>query len=328
VSSEPPIRDVAALTLCPESRANGIKMLDQILIIITTRIRRLDFCFKLALMCFIIMFGRAVLLLLLTDNTTKSQVIPWFLCISSMLGIGLDIVVWQKIQHSDFGRRIANFSEASVPEVLQNLIADYADDVTRTFSKAGTVPSSLFESHFAILLFSKEAEVRGWVRSKDGKSQSKEIYAVASRADERLVDVSPVQTTIEAIKPLPVAFVAPPYKGCDGSNEPNNLNENHDHQWLVGGSRREYEVSRNTALSAEPPRIRDWKAFVLDGGRYELRRGGQSRAVGMAVREIQTQLKETFGDDLSPNRKPSSALIKRMLSAGKANAQLRKHFAR
>jgi hypothetical protein len=328
VSSEPPIRDVAALTLCPESRANGIKMLDQILIIITKRIKRLDICFKLALLCFIIMLGIAVLWLLLTDNTSKSQVTPWFLCISSMLGIGLDIVVWQKIQHSDFGRRIANFSEANIPEALQNLIADYSDDVTRTFSKTGTVPSSLFASHFAVLLFSNESEARGWVRSKDGKSQSKEIYAAASRVGERLLDVSPVQTTIDAIKSVPVAFVAPLYKGCDGSNEPNNLNENHDHQWLVGGSRSEYEVSRNAALSEEPPRIRDWKTFVLDGGRYELRRGGQARSVGMAVREIQGQLKTTFGDDLSPNRKPSDALIKRMLSTGKANAPLRKHFVR
>jgi hypothetical protein len=327
VNSEPPIRDVAALTLCPESRANGIKMLDQILIIITKRIRRLDICFKLALLCFIIMFGVAVLWLLLTDNTSKSQVAPWFLCISSMLGIGLDMVVWQKIQHSDFGRRIANFHQKCVPVALQNLIAGYARGDTRTYSKSGTVPNEIFSSHWAILLFSADAEVRGWVRSNNAKRETKEIYAARSEAVEKALNEQPTQFQFKSEENIPAKLIPQHYKNCDGSNEPENRNENPEHGYLVGCSREQYEAARDSAFAHLTSRKFAWHCFILDGARYELRHGGQKGAVADAIREIRMELIRVFDSDKSPNGADPQKLFEALLYKTERNLELRKHFA-
>ena len=180
-----PIRDEAALILCPESRADGIALLDQLIATISHKISVLDLCFKFVLLTLIFTAGFAVLWLYLTDNTSKSQTLPWALCILSVVGIAVQFTVWYKIQHSELGRKLAMLQGDIVPENLKNLISAYAADVKRAETKIGTVPSGLFASHWAILLFSSNTEMRGWVRSRDGKRESEGNICGQQRSKRR-----------------------------------------------------------------------------------------------------------------------------------------------
>ncbi len=323
-----PIRDEAALILCSASRADGIVVLDRLVNEISKPIRVLDMIFKLALTVLIVAAGLTMLYLAVTDHSPNSAPTAWFLFATSITMIGIEFVVWQKIQHNKFGLRLARLKSHSIPEALQKLILQYAGEDKRVFTKSGTVPSGIFASHWAILLFSKESEVRGCVRSKNGKCESSEMYSSGLMVKQTRLLSQPLVHNSEAKTPDYVSIASPHYKNCDGNNEPENNNSNPDHQWLVGTTRDEYEKSRARAFGHEPPIIQEWKSFVLDGGRFELRSGGQTKAMALAVREIQKELGRRFGSDLTPHGKNSSASIRRMLSTGQHNAPLRTHFLR
>lgn len=318
--SELPIRDEAAFVLCPKNRAEGISELDKILAIISMNIRRLDLFLKTLIAVMIVVAGLSMLSLAITDHTHKPRNFVWALFILSSITIGAALIVWLKIQHSKFGLRLARVQGAMIPDCLKELIAAYANDEKRAFTNSGTVPSGLFASHWAILLFSKEPEWRGWVRSSDGRRETKEIYTAVSHRD-----VTQLKEQMQLGPAIDIETSAPSYKNCIGDHS-DNYNVNPDHQWIVGGSRAEYEACRDQAFADLPPSVANWKSFVLDGIRHELRRGGQPGAIGSAVREIQQELERVFGHKLTPNQKPSKAQIQRMASTGKDNVKLRGYF--
>jgi hypothetical protein len=327
VKSELPIRDVAALLLCPSSRADGIIMLDLIIETISLRIMVLDRLFKVTISLLIIASGLAVVWLLLTDNTSKSQTSGWLVFVFSIVAIGIEIILWQNIQHVELGRRLANFHQKCVPLALQNLIAEYARGDTRTYSKSGTVPNEIFSSHWAILLFSADAEVRGWVRSNNAKRETKEIYAARSEAAEKALNEQPTQFQFQSEEIVPAKLIPQHYKNCDGSNEPENRNENPEHGYLVGCSREQYEAARDSAFAHLTSRKFAWHCFILDGARYELRHGGQKGAVADAIREIRMELIRVFESDKSPNGADPQKLFEALFYKTERNLELRKHFA-
>jgi hypothetical protein len=324
-----PIRDEAAMLLCPKNRADGIAVLDQLIAEMSKKISLLALCFKFALLTLIFTACVAAVWLHLTDYTSKSQILPWTLCIVSVVGIAVQFTVWYKIQHSELGRKLATLKGDIVPENLKYLISAYAADVKRAETKIGTVPSGLFASHWAILLFSSNTDMRGWVRSSDGKREQREIYTISSAVScepDLILEATP-NSFIDA-RASPKRVFSRYYKNCDGSNEPANINVNPLHQWLVGGSREQYEISRERALKEEFPPVRAWKSFVMDGGRFELRSGGQRRSIKAATTEIEGELIRVFGDDLPLNKRPSTDLIRRMISSGKHNRAIWQHFDR
>jgi hypothetical protein len=327
MKSDLPIRDMAALVLCPNSRADGIIMLDLVIETKSRRIRVLDLFFKITLSLLVIASGLAALWLVLTDHTSKPQTSGWLIFAFSIVAIGVEIILWQKIQHSELGRRLANFHQDCVPVVLQNLIAEYARGDTRTYSKSGTVPNEIFSSHWAILLFSADAEVRGWVRSNNAKRESREIYAATSEATENASIEQPTQPQIQIEELAPAKFITQNYKDCDGTKEAKNRNENPEHGYLVGCSREQYEAARDSAFAHLTSRKFAWHCFILDGARYELRHGGQKGAVADAIREIRTELIRVFDSDQSPNGADPQKLIETLLYKTDRNLHLRKHFA-
>jgi hypothetical protein len=146
-----------------------------------------------------------------------------------------------------------------------------------------------------------------------------------SESPDLLINVD-VQNVAEAQAPMlrakPQALV---YKDHHRP-EPRLDSENPAHRWLVGGSREKYKATRNKAFDHFFPSKQSWKKSVLDGGRYELRSGGQDGAINAATKEIQADLTRVFGHCKSPSLRKSDTSIKRMLSSGKANHNIIRHF--
>ncbi len=323
-----PIRDEAAMLLCPNSRADGISILDQLIAEMSKKISLLALCFKFVLLTLIFTACVAVVWLHLTDYTSKSQILPWTLCIVSVVGIAIQFTVWYKIQHSELGRKLATLRGDIVPENLKYLISAYAADVKRAETKIGTVPSSLFASHWAILLFSRNTEMRGWVRSRDGKRESKEIYAVSSGVSGEPVRIAETAST-SVIEPpkAPISTGRRYYKDCDGSNERPNVNSNAEHQYLVSGSWASYVTCRDNAFSHLTTNKYVWSCFVLDGARFELRSGGQDGAIAEAIRGIRKELIRVFGHDRSPMGGDPQKSLENLLYSTARNSEIRKHFS-
>jgi hypothetical protein len=326
-----PIRDEACEALCPGNRSEGENALNAILAEAEKKIRRLDLMFKLTLMSSVGCAMLTMLFLILTDSRPAPRPLAWGIFVIALAISGGIFVLWQHLQHRSIGRKF--LPDELIPVELKQLISEYAKGDRRVYTSTGTVPRELFHSHWAILLFSDRAEMRGWVRSANAKRTTREIYAVAEAGDVLASNSATAETparTGTAQAGLYAQFLGMdriPYKGIY-SDKLENLNNNPDHQWIVGGSRAEYEMGREKAMADEIPYAATWKAFVLDGARFELRKSGQDRMLGFAYKQICAELVKAFGSDLTPNGKPSKSLIMKMLSTGKHNAAFREHFRR
>lgn len=348
MGAEQTIRKIAALTLCTNSSSQGIKELDAIINAAAKTVKRWHYIHFVA--HFIVWFAATVgaaTAIVLSLKHPNLGIFDNYGLIGLMVataGICAVFLIWRSLQHGYFYRRFGRFIDALIPAALQQLIDDFASEERSAWTKNGSVDAGFFESRWAVLLFSKEPEIRDWVRSAKGRKETREIYttdiSVATMAPisadvavdyNQLVSAdlpinADVQIVAEAQAPMlrakPQALV---YKDHYGP-EPHLDSKNPDHRWLVGGSREKYEVARNKAFDHFFPSKQSWKKFVLDGGRYELRSGGQGGAINAATKEIQAELTRVFGHCKSPSGRKSDASIKRMLSSGKANQNIIRHF--
>jgi hypothetical protein len=352
MSADSTIRKIAALALCPDSLSQGIKQLDAI---INAAIKTVKCWHYIHLAAhFILWLAAAISVLMAILISSKHSnlsifdnygIIGFLAATASLCAVFL---IWRSLQHGYFYRRFGGFIDALIPAALQQLIEDFASEERSAWTKAGSVDAGFFESRWAVFLFSKDPEIRDWVRSSEGRKEKREIYTtdisvatITPTSANVAVDHSkPVSakfsinanTQVVVGIPTPVQPTKPTalikykaYKDHDGPESP-LYNKNPAHRWLVGDSREKYEANRDKAFDKFIPSKQVWKKFVLDGGRYELRRGGQEGSINAAVKEIQAELNRAFGNSKSPSGRESDALIKRMLSSGKANDDIKRHF--
>jgi hypothetical protein len=352
MSADSTIRKIAALALCPDSLSQGIKQLDAIINAAVKTVKRWHYIHLVAHFILWLAATLSVFMAMLLSSKYSNLsildnygMIGFLAATASLCAVFL---IWRSLQHGYFYRRFGRFIDALIPAALQQLINDFASEERSAWTKAGSVDAGFFESRWAVFLFSKDPEIRDWVRSSKGRKETREIYTT----DISVATITPTSVNVAVAHsqpvsadlsvnadmqvvvdmPPPVQSTKPPalavymaYKDYDGPESPMD-NNNPAHRWLVGDSREKYEANRDKALDRFIPSQQIWKKFVLDGGRYELRSGGQVGSISAAVKEIQAELTRVFGHSKSPSGRKSDALIRRMLSSGKANDGIRCHF--
>lgn len=174
---ETSLRIEAALALCPGNLSKGLDELDVLVAEKARQVRPLKRMTELALLLSATAGFAFGCVLYLTDGEAHPASRPWLQYLAALLVIGGGIISWQKLQHNELGKRMLGAAQP-IPAALQSLIIEFASGDRYARTKQGTVPRELFRSHWAVLLFSADSEVRGWVRSATGQRETKEIYTV------------------------------------------------------------------------------------------------------------------------------------------------------
>lgn len=348
MSSDLPIRDLAAFALCPHSRADGMRQLDTIIRVVAKRVRVLDALFialriiswsMFTLSCF------ATILIILAGSTSRvSPSHGWIALGISVVACASVQVAWVSLQHGILCRWFEQFGDNLTPSVLGDLIHDFAHADRSARSKNEPVDVGLFKSCWAILLFSDDWEVRSWVRSPRGSSESLEIFTeknelsqvtsvalnqAASIAINYTVDHSQhliaVDQSINNMmvdqRQTNITIV-----GGDQNEESPLANHKKEDQWLVGGARRRFRTGLRQYLAIVLPHRRDWEEMVLVIGRRELRKGSQDGAQAAAIRAIIDSLKAAHLAYPDTERGDSTSTIKQRLQGKRGKLDIKGYF--
>lgn len=128
----------------------------------------------------------------------------------SVVMLALTWRAWIALQNGKTGQRFGKLPDVSIPLPLQDLIEGFASGMRDARTAPGrTVPRELFAGQWAILLFSREASQRAWVRSPRGKREKDEIFAYPDAHLDRPERPRPVETPAEA-KPDEDARISEP----------------------------------------------------------------------------------------------------------------------
>ena len=174
------IREIAALTLCPHSSSEGVKQLDTIINAAAKTVKRWHYVHLTA--HFILWLASAVSVLmaiLISSKHSNLGIFDNYGMIGFLLataGLCAVFLIWRSLQHGYFYRHFGHFIDALIPAALQQLIDDLASEERRAWTKNGSVYPGFFESRWAVLLFSKDSEIRDWVRSSKGRKETLVIY--------------------------------------------------------------------------------------------------------------------------------------------------------
>lgn len=310
-----PIRDIAALALCPEDRAKGARLLDAIVEDTVRRARPLKIVFAL------LEVGLYTILLL----SVFALLIDWrephgafsdaafagaFFCVVGLLAVS---IAWALIQNGS-GSYLLRLPGGEGVELLRRLLGDFASQEREARTKDGIVRPRLFRSALAILLFSGRSDQRGWVRSPDGWREWREIL-----------------TSVPVLLPSVGGAEVKPNGEPEPTEEPEPALENNDPkmQWLVDGTAAEFKASLERFLreAIQPDQV-DLYRFVFTIARRELRRGGQRGAKAAAIRRIKAELEERLKRGTGPNGGDPAHVIKNLLRGKRGKNDISRYFCR
>lgn len=305
---ETPIRDVAAFTLCPHSRAKGMKLLDATIKQAATLPQRLNALFVItAIGCGVVVILSVLALALVELKVTSPGAPSRYALASAHISIIALLAIWMLLTRIQYNSkfRFARPPDNLIAAPLQRLIGEFAAQTRDARTSAGTVRAKFFESDWAILLFSDEPGQRGWVRSPGGRRETREIF-----------------TSVILPSPSEAADTR-----LDDTHEPALMNTIPEDQWLVGGSTVEFNAGLDRFLHAEiPPSHMDWFRLALTVGRRELRRGGQHGTQAAAIKHIKSELERLHGNSRGPHGGESAHLIKHLLQGRRGKKDIRGYF--
>lgn len=302
-----PIRDVAAFALCPESRAKGMRLLDATVDETARLARPLWVLFAGLIAGLSVALCLSTLGLFLMERTADESFLDcvYLIALLSTLGLFAAWRTWARIQHGG-SLRLVRSPEGENAERLRQLLDELASQKLDARTVGGVVRSELFRSEWAVLLFSRKSDQRGWVRSPDGWRETREIFTSAPLPSASGAEIEP-----------------------DEEAEPPLMNTDPARQWLVGGTAAEFDTGLDRFLrSGIPPDLTDWFRLVLTIGRRELRRGGQRGARAAAIKQIKLELKQRVGRDVGPNGGDSQHTIKQLLRGRRGGKDISGYFDR
>lgn len=308
-----PIRDVAALALCPEDRAKGARLLDAIVEDTMRRARPLKIAFALLESGLYTILVLSVFALLIGWREPHGAFADTAFAVAffSVIDLLAVSIAWALIQNG-WGSRLLRSPGGEGVELLLRLLGDFANQERGARTRDGIVRPKLFRSALAILLFSGRSDQRGWVRSPNGWREWREILTSAPLPSVGGAEVEPDE------EPEP-------------TEEPEPALENNDPkmQWLVGGTAAEFEAGLDRLLreKIQPDQV-DLYRFVFTIGRRELRRGGQRGAKAAAIRRIKAELEDHLKRGTGPNGGDPAHVIKHLLQGKRGEKDTSEYFHR
>ena len=303
---EQTIRKIAALTLCPHSSSQGIKELDAIINEAAKTVKRWHYIHLIA--HFILWLAAtlgvatAIVLSLKLPNLGIFDNYGMIGFMVAAAGLCVVFLIWRSLQHGYFYRRVGRFIDDLIPAALQQLIDDFASEERSAWTKNGSVDAGFFESRWAVFLFSKDSEIRDWVRSAKGRKETREIYTtdisvatMASISVNVAVDHSqPISAdlSIDDDVQIAVAEALPVVEQITQVAEeaPERTNFIKSDDWIAGGTALQFEAGLALFLESVPSDKEAMLKKIMEAARRELSVRREADSQEQIIKKITQEL--------------------------------------